>query len=722
MRGDDELSAYVAGRWPVVVRTLVLLGAPPSYAEELAVTAAGRLLARLGGPTGDDSWWDLDALLLAETVEAWESDRTPWWRRADEPADLAAGLDELDALDLLTPAARARVVGAAVAGLSAEQLDEVLGPESAHRPVAADLVDLAGLGALALAVPVGEPAVDAARARAARPVRRDRGLAVAGLVLGVAAAAALGWAGLRAVDPQPGPAPSAAQTSRATERSSLVREAPPARFTGRGLVPAPWYDGRRVHLAGRAVAVRGVVAMARTGDGVVATDRAGRVLLVRDDGTVRALGRTRPGSVVVADPTTSDVAWVDAASGSVVGRGPAVRTAVPGVDLVAVDGGRVVLDDITSGILDVADGVQARQLVSDRVLVDTGSGAPVVVPGRGGSLSDDGRYLVTGDVAAQGDPLAVVVDVRTGSVVPFAITTDQTVRDAAFSLRRRDLRARGPHRHPVPARPLDRAQLPARLLPRGLRPRPAGPASRAPSSTAPTPVRCWRAEVDATGGGTDRAGLAAYAETRWPALVRTLALLGVPVREAERLAAEAVARLLDGPGDTEAEVALLAAAVEAWEDDRVPWWRADPPGPLDGTAYADLEDELDRLDPATRVRLVLSEVARLSPEQVDQVAVAGAAWPPQLGASVARAAEEVPTGPPAVAGATRTSRGRRARRRTAGAVVVAAALAGAVAAAVLLVDPTDAPPDPPPDAVDVVRSAGAPGTRHRAPRDGPGQR
>lgn len=75
----------------------------------------------------------------------------------------------------------------------------------------------------------------------------------------------------------------------------------------------------------------------------------------------------------------------------------------------------------------------------------------------------------------------------------------------------------------------------------------------------------------------ERAGPASYAVTRWPAVVRTLVLLGPPPREAHRLAGRAVARLLEAPGSDDHEAALFAEVVRVWEDGSGDWWRTELP-------------------------------------------------------------------------------------------------------------------------------------------------
>ncbi|MDO9455694.1 hypothetical protein, partial [Nocardioides sp.] len=180
-----EVAAYADGRWPVVVRTLVLLGAPPRHAVALATEAVGRLFHR----SADDQWLDLDAVLAAEVVDVWEADRTAWWRRADlqvdEDLDGTGVPEALVLLDVLPPAERARLVVGAVAGLTSDQLDDVLGPAVSSPLVGAWRDDLARV---AVAIPVGDAHLDEARGLSDGRRRQGRGLAVAGLVAGLVAA------------------------------------------------------------------------------------------------------------------------------------------------------------------------------------------------------------------------------------------------------------------------------------------------------------------------------------------------------------------------------------------------------------------------------------------------------------------------------------------------------------------------------------------------------
>ncbi|MCW2815377.1 MAG: hypothetical protein JWN84_2832 [Nocardioides sp.] len=442
------VETFAAGRWPVVVRTLVLLGAPPVHAEALAVEALGRFFARCA----EDQWLDLDVTLAAEVVEAWDTDRTPWWQRPGLAADdVLAGTgvpDALAVLDVLAVGERTRVVLGAVAGLTPEQLDEVLGAAGPARFDAGWSDDLARV---AETVPVGDPRLDEARSGSVVRRRRSRGLAVGGTVAGLAAGAVGAVVGVRAIDPQPGPdaetpTPVAAASAAPAPEDRVVTSGP-------DFVPTAWYDGRRVHLPDRSVRVPRVAAMVRVGDDVVVTDTDGQVLLVRSIGVVASLGRTDPGALPVADPAAATVAWVDAESGDLVverfARGQALVALDPGSTVVAVDRAQVFVDGpdgasrlrltdlgttrARSGLLDVGAGTQVRTSADDVLDVEVARGPAFRVVGRDGWLSDDGRYLVTRDVTSTAAPPSVVVDLGARRTVRLPLPDSAVVVDAAFA-------------------------------------------------------------------------------------------------------------------------------------------------------------------------------------------------------------------------------------------------------------------------------------------------
>ena len=288
---DAELTAYAAGRWPVVVRTLVLLGAPLPHAADLAVLAVARLLARCA----EEDWLDLDAVLAAETVEVWERRPHAWWHRPalrDDGALAGTGVLEACAvLDALPPAERARLVVAARRRADAPSSSTTCsgpGPRRAWGPRGATTwptwprrcpSGTPGCGRPAPARP-GVAAADArltAIALVGRPGRRRR----------------RGGRRPRARRPAAGPAPQPAAASRTGE--------PAAPRRGPDLLPVAWYDGRRVHLSDRIVTAA-AASQHRPRRRRRRGDRPGAgSLLVRGVGTVEPWAGPRPGAVV-SDP------------------------------------------------------------------------------------------------------------------------------------------------------------------------------------------------------------------------------------------------------------------------------------------------------------------------------------------------------------------------------------------------------------------------------------
>jgi hypothetical protein len=139
-----------------------------------------------------------------------------------------------------------------------------------------------------------------------------------------------------------------------------------------------------------------------------------------------------------------------------------------------------------------------------------------------------------------------------------------------------------------------------------------------------------------------------YVAGRHDALVRTTVLLGVPPSAAPPLVAEAAARARRaqaGDGGRDPDVELFGALLDAVREDRRPWWSRPPTA--DDRAARDavrpVEPALDRLTPEARARVVLAAVARLAPEQVDDV-LAGADVEPDAGLveAVAVAARSIP--------------------------------------------------------------------------------
>lgn len=436
-REQDGLTSYAVTRWPDVVRTLVLLGAPPAETSRLAGVAVGRLL---DAPASHD----LAVALFAEVVGAWEEDAEAWWRTAVPVVDQDLEI----ALDRLDPATRARLVLTVVAELDDEQVDEVvlgggawptdLGPAAAR---AAGTLDPG---------PPSDAVLAAGRTSRERSRRRRTGW-----VVGLVATAALVVGGvLVLVDPTE-PLP----VERDTAGAGVVPPGLPVRVPtiivrGGGDLPAPWYDGDFVHVAGPdastalsmdLVKVEGLLSMTVVEGGVAGVLGDGTVVFVGPDG-MQPLGRARGGSTPVGSPSSPGVAWLGVDGDLVVARVPPAVIEVdlpPGARLIARDAGTTYVA-LREGHLVVRDDGRVRRLPSavpldvagDTKALATRDGIQVggvpLAGVYGARLSEDGRFVLTSSPTSSSSALSVVVDTSTGLPVDLPVPDDGRVLDAAL--------------------------------------------------------------------------------------------------------------------------------------------------------------------------------------------------------------------------------------------------------------------------------------------------
>ena len=136
MTPDEELNEYVAGRWPRLVRSAVLLGCSPPEAEDIVQTALTRCLLNWERVRAAD---DRDAYVHRVLINTFTSSRRRHWMRerpvAELPDEVAGdGLEAYDAADALARSLerlgddqRICVVLRYYAHLSEQQMATVLG-------------------------------------------------------------------------------------------------------------------------------------------------------------------------------------------------------------------------------------------------------------------------------------------------------------------------------------------------------------------------------------------------------------------------------------------------------------------------------------------------------------------------------------------------------------------------------------------------------------------
>jgi hypothetical protein len=406
---DREFGDWLAARWPTLVRTCLLLGLPRPEARALAfatVVAARPDFARLLREE------DVDAAVHRELHHELDQHRRRHADRApvDPAPDPDAGAEAVErlaelcaALGALSTGQREVVVLRQVAGLSDDQVAEVLGSAPGPAPLLPDPDVLLALSALGVdPLPVDE-VDEVVRARRARVVRRVLGV-VAVVLLVAGAVAWWTWPG--------------------DDGQGVVREAD-------NPLPLPWYADGRLHLADVTVTVGPVVDLVIVPDGAVLAEEDGSVVLAEDDGTLTPLGDTVPGGGLVAEPDNGWVAWadpgdgdpevvvVDTRVGQEVGRrslaapGEGGGQPVSGSGPVAVDGERVyyaargedyVWDPmrgdafaLEGSLADTADGARLSR-IEGGYLLQAGQyrrGTPVL--GTEGRLTSDGRFVFLRD-------------------------------------------------------------------------------------------------------------------------------------------------------------------------------------------------------------------------------------------------------------------------------------------------------------------------------------
>ena len=444
MRNDADFVAYVAARWPFLVRSLVLMGCPQPEAEAIVRTALARCHTAWDEVLGTD---DVDVSVYGVVLEGWRKS-APRRRPAEQavpPAEKVPAGEvseavrvrrELEAgLARLPQVEREAMVLRFVAGLSEEQVadlfDEPVRTVRSSAPAedfrtASESIDV-------LAAPFD---LVAAEARAER--RRHLRIVVSGVAAAVVAVAAVGWLATR-------PAPDERPSDR---QWTVVRQSNP--------VDLPWYAGGLLHLDRVTVRMPALGDLVAVGDGAVLTDADGTVLFAAADGAVTELGHTGPDARVGASDQNDWVAWVDPTGDvprlvvhNLVARKDIATLELPdGGELIAVDQARVYYttpegdfvwapgDDSfqlpRSGLIAVTSGAAAYAVDGGIEMVQSFYSSSFVRPGTGAVISPGGNFLLSraGDGAVPFRPL--LYDVRTGERKRSGISADELALDATF--------------------------------------------------------------------------------------------------------------------------------------------------------------------------------------------------------------------------------------------------------------------------------------------------
>lgn len=302
MRHDGDFAAYLAARWPTLVRTLVLLGAPQSAAEAATRSAMARCHRRWSRIRNAA---DLEAEVYGALLLTWAA------RRRQVPDEAGSPLPLERELDRLTRELRTAVVLRFVAGLSESQaagaIDGSAGQVQDRTVAALELIGLAGEpeadgffreaaeSVEVLAPPLPEVLTEAAAQRR-RSLRVGIGVSVLSIALLLGLVGLGTWVGTRT--------PSAPAATDATTDAPRVRS-----VENRSEVA--WWANGVLHLPHVDVELARVSDLVEVGGGAVYGDSTGGVFFVTGDGTVSELGRTSPREPLVASDETGLAAWVD---------------------------------------------------------------------------------------------------------------------------------------------------------------------------------------------------------------------------------------------------------------------------------------------------------------------------------------------------------------------------------------------------------------------------
>jgi DNA-directed RNA polymerase specialized sigma24 family protein len=464
----SDFASFVVARWPVLVRSLILLGHEPATADETAVAGLARCQSSWDRVRDEG---DVDAHVYRVVLD--QADREEHEHGADhglvppplldpvlsdrsERVELLAALET--ALAKLPMEERTVLVLRFAADLEPDQVAAVLA-----RPIpVVEEQERRGLVQLARSaewarlrdggfeprevfldvgevIPVRNPPVEDVVARAAVARQRRRKWAAGAAAAAVVVLGASTWLVTRPSGPQ-------------LPESVVTRAQNPANIE--------WYANLALHLPDVTVELPQISDMVPVDDSVVYGDEDGLVVQVRGDGSLVKIGETVPDKPVVGSDERGWVAWVqpgdsgdrlvvrDVVRGEVVASHSVARNATP----VAIDGDSVlyttpgrdwrwqpvapagVEPTWTRGgdLLDVASGVRVSQAEPGRLhITQPLFDVEVDVPGNGAILRNDGDYLLT-QVDAPDPHTVVLYDAASGDPVDVGLKREEVAVQAAF--------------------------------------------------------------------------------------------------------------------------------------------------------------------------------------------------------------------------------------------------------------------------------------------------
>jgi hypothetical protein len=448
MPGDDaDFAAYLAARWPFLVRSLVLTGLSPAQAEDVALSGLARCRAAWRRMQEVD---DVDAHVYGIVFDKRPAPVGAPVAPADpNPSEAELLLGQLvEQLAALTAEQRDAVVLSLVAGLDEGQVADVLdAPVGTVRARVADGLGLIEPAALrseaafrtaAAAIDVSPDPYDGVVARSRQQRRRRLRIVAASVAVGAVVLGGGTWLTSRpeAAEPAPRVVPS------------------------RNPLDISWYDGR-LHLRQVTVELPGLTSLAGIGEGVVFVDTAARVGLVSPAGDVEIVGRASAGSTVLGSGENAWAAWLEPGEDRArlvvwsVGAGEEVGSidVAPDTRLIAIDQDRVYAED-ASGAFTWEPTESSPERLPEGDLADVGSATRVyqrgsriemvqpfftvsfIRPGEGAVVSPGGNFVLTHAPGASGVPGSPytprIYDTRSGDRIPSGVSSHEVVVDAAF--------------------------------------------------------------------------------------------------------------------------------------------------------------------------------------------------------------------------------------------------------------------------------------------------